>query len=125
MSSSMKIISINCHGLGIPEAMQELHCLISEEDPKFLFLSETKLDKDGFRRLKRKLDNDSLPTRTKLFERNVLHSFSCVLYNEEAETCDHLYLECIFAQAVWLQTPLLNDYGSFLKMKFIDDLLMQ
>ena len=121
----MKIISLNCHGLGIPEAMQELHCLISEEGPKFLFLSETKLDKDGFRRLKRKLDNDSLPTRTKLFERNVLHSFSCVLYNEEAETCDHLFLECIFAQAVWLQTSLLNDYGSFLKMKFIDDLLMQ
>ena len=64
--------------------------------------------------------NDSLPTRTKLLERKFLHSFSCVLYNEEAETCDHLFLECSFAQAVWLQSPLLNDYRCYLKMKFID-----
>ena len=64
--------------------------------------------------------NDSLLTRTKLFERKVLHSFSCVLCNEEAETCDHLFLECSFAQAVWLQSPLLNDYRFYPKMKFID-----
>ena len=56
MSSSMKILSLNCHGLGIPEVVQELRCLIREEDPKLLFLSETKLDQDDFRRLKRKLD---------------------------------------------------------------------
>ena len=56
MSSSMKILSLNCRGLGISEAVQELYCLISEEDPKHLFLSETKLDTDGFKRLKRKLD---------------------------------------------------------------------
>ena len=53
--------------------------------------------------------NDSLLTRTKLFERKVLHSFSCVLCFEEAETCDHLFLECSFAQAVWLQSPLSKD----------------
>ena len=64
--------------------------------------------------------NDSLPTRTKLLERKFLHSFSCVLYNEEAETCDHLFLECSFAQAVWLQSPLLNDYRCYPNMKFID-----
>ncbi|KAL4652850.1 hypothetical protein ACB092_01G261100, partial [Castanea dentata] len=52
----MKILSLNCSGLGIPKAVQELRCLIHEEDPKLLFLSETKLDRDGFRRLKRKLD---------------------------------------------------------------------
>lgn len=52
----MRILSLNSHGLGIPEAIQELHCLISEQDPKVLFLSETKLDRDGFRRLKRKLN---------------------------------------------------------------------
>ncbi|XP_075649856.1 uncharacterized protein LOC142620360 [Castanea sativa] len=64
--------------------------------------------------------NDSLPTRTKLFERKVLHSFSCVLCNEKAKTCDYLFLECSFAQAVWLQSPLLNDYRHYSKMKFID-----
>ena len=56
MSTSLKILSLNCRGLGIPEAVQELCCLISEEDPKILFLSETKLDSDGFKRLKRKID---------------------------------------------------------------------
>ena len=56
MSSSMKILSLNCREFGIPEAVQELCCLIREEDPKLLFLSKTKLDWDGFRRLKRKLD---------------------------------------------------------------------
>ena len=43
-----------------------------------------------------------------------------MLCNEEAETCDHLFLECSFAQAVWLQSPLLNDYRFYPKMKFID-----
>ena len=52
----MKILSLNYCGLGISEAVHELCCLISEEDSKLLFLSETKLDKDGFRRLKRILD---------------------------------------------------------------------
>ena len=52
----MRILSLNCHGLGIPEAVQELHYLLSEEDPKVIFLSKTKLDKDGFRRLMRKLN---------------------------------------------------------------------
>jgi len=52
----MKILSLNCCGLGIPEAVQELHCMISEEGPKIFSLSETKLDRDGFRRLKRKLN---------------------------------------------------------------------
>lgn len=55
-----------------------------------------------------------------MFERKVLHSFSCVLCNEEAETYDHLFLECSFAQAVWLQSLLLNGYRLYPKMKFID-----
>ena len=56
MSTSLKILSLNCRGLRIPEAVQELYCLIGEEDPKILFLSETKLDSDGFKRLKRKIN---------------------------------------------------------------------
>ena len=36
----MKILSLNYRGLGIPEAVQELRCLVSEEAPKILFLSE-------------------------------------------------------------------------------------
>ena len=56
MSTSLKILSLNCRGLRIPEAVQELCCLIGEEDPKILFLSKTKLDSDGFKRLKRKIN---------------------------------------------------------------------
>lgn len=43
-----------------------------------------------------------------------------MLCNEEAETYDHLFLECSFAQAVWLQSLLLNGYRLYPKMKFID-----
>lgn len=47
----MKILSLNYRGLGIPE----LRYLASEEGPKVLFLSKTRLDRYGFTRLKRKL----------------------------------------------------------------------
>ena len=52
--------------------------------------------------------NDSLPTRTKLFDRKISNSFSCALCNDEAETNSHLFLECSFAQSVWLQTQFWN-----------------
>ncbi|XP_075654705.1 uncharacterized protein LOC142624853 [Castanea sativa] len=52
----MKILSLNCRGLGIPEAVLELRCLSMEEGPQVLFLCETKLDKYGFANLKRKLE---------------------------------------------------------------------
>ena len=51
----MKILSLNCRGLGIPEVVEKLCCLASKEGPKVLFLSKTRLDRDGFPRLKRKL----------------------------------------------------------------------
>lgn len=51
----MKILSLNYQRLGIPEVVQELCYLANEEDPKILFLSETRLNMDGFHSLKRKL----------------------------------------------------------------------
>ena len=39
---------------------------------------------------------------------------------DEAETCNHLFLECPFAQAVWLQSPISNDYRFPSNIKFID-----
>ena len=51
----MKILSLNCRGLGIPDVLQELHYLANEEGPKVLVLSETRLDMDGFVGLKKKL----------------------------------------------------------------------
>ena len=52
----MKILSLNCRGFGIPEAIEELRYLVREKGPKILFLSKTRLDMDGFHRLKKKLD---------------------------------------------------------------------
>ena len=52
----MKILSLNCRGLGIPDAIQELCCLANKEGLKILFLSETRLNINGFHRLKRKLE---------------------------------------------------------------------
>lgn len=63
--------------------------------------------------------HDSLPTRTKLFDRKILNSYSC-MFCDEAETCDNLFLECPFAQAVWLQSPISNDYRFPSNTKFID-----
>ena len=54
--SIMKILSLNCRGFGIPEAIEELRYLVREKGPKILFLSKTRLDMDGFHRLKKKLD---------------------------------------------------------------------
>ena len=36
--SNMKILCLNYQGLGIPEAVKELHCLVSEKCPKVLLL---------------------------------------------------------------------------------------
>ena len=49
-----------------------------------------------------------------------MNSFSCVLYNEEAETCTHFFLECSFAQVIWLQSSHLRDYRFSPHVKFID-----
>ena len=43
-----------------------------------------------------------------------------MFYTDEAETCNHLFLECPFAQAIWLQSPISNDYRFPSNIKFID-----
>jgi hypothetical protein len=42
-----------------------------------------------------------LPTQTKLFEKKISSSFSCLWCEEEPETCDHVLWRCEFAQRVW------------------------
>uniref|UniRef100_A0A2N9INQ2 Reverse transcriptase zinc-binding domain-containing protein n=1 Tax=Fagus sylvatica TaxID=28930 RepID=A0A2N9INQ2_FAGSY len=44
---------------------------------------------------------DILPTQTKLFDRNISHSFTCLWCGEEPETCDHVLWCCEFVQHVW------------------------
>jgi hypothetical protein len=42
----MKILCLNCRGLGQPEAVQEVHSLIKLHGPSLVFLSETRLFND-------------------------------------------------------------------------------
>jgi hypothetical protein len=44
---------------------------------------------------------DILPTRTKLFDRGILSSFSCQWCEENPETPSHVLWQCDFAQRVW------------------------
>lgn len=46
-----------------------------------------------------------LPTCTKLFDRKIGSNFSCSVCGEEAETRDHLFMECLIATNVWRTFP--------------------
>ena len=63
---------------------------------------------------------DSLPLQTKLFDRKISNSFSCVLCLEAAESCTHLLWECSFAQVVWLQAPFQNSIRLPLHIQFME-----
>ena len=105
----MKVLSLNCRGLGILEAVTELCCLAAEEAPQICFfvrLNLTNLTKVWAVMIPPKIKKfiwraciDSLPFRTKLFDRKILNTFSCVLCLEAAESFTHLLCECFFAQA--------------------------
>ena len=48
---------------------------------------------------------DILPNRTKLFEKGVLHSFSCQWCEDEPETSSHVLWQCAFVQKIWEACP--------------------
>jgi hypothetical protein len=48
---------------------------------------------------------DILPTRTKLFDKGVLNSFSCQWCGDESETTSHVLWQCEFAQRIWNACP--------------------
>lgn len=65
---------------------------------------------------------DSLPLHTKLFDMKISNLFSYGFCSEEAETGTHLFWECSFTQAVWLQAPFWNDFCLPNHISFIDTL---
>ncbi len=48
---------------------------------------------------------DIRPTRTKLFDKGVLNSFSCQWCGDESETTSHVLWQCEFAQRIWNACP--------------------
>jgi hypothetical protein len=46
-----------------------------------------------------------IPTQTKLFEKGITHSYSCLWCEDEPETSDHVLWGCEFAQKVWNSCP--------------------
>ena len=51
----MNFLSLNCHGLGNPQTVRELHDLVKQEDPKIVFLSETRLELEKLEVVRSKL----------------------------------------------------------------------
>lgn len=52
-----------------------------------------------------KILHEAIPTGSKLERRGVLSNTTCV-YCREAETTNHLFLQCTFATQVWSLVPL-------------------
>jgi hypothetical protein len=46
-----------------------------------------------------------LPTRTNLFDKGILHSFSCQWCEDESETLSHVLWQCDFAQRICYACP--------------------
>ena len=51
----MSCLSWNCRGLGNPQTEEELAALVSNKDPKMVFLMETKVEKTTMERIGRKM----------------------------------------------------------------------
>ena len=51
----MSCLSWNCQGLGNPQTKDELVALVSNKDPKIVFLMETKLEKTSMERISHRM----------------------------------------------------------------------
>ena len=51
MPGAIRLLSWNCQGLGNPWTGRSLRKIVREQVPTVCFLMETRLDKDGFKRL--------------------------------------------------------------------------
>ena len=56
----MSCLSRNCWGLGNPQTEDELIALVSNKDPKIVFLMETKLEKILMERIGRKMQFNNI-----------------------------------------------------------------
>ena len=63
---------------------------------------------------------DILPTRTKLFDRGVLHSFSCQWCEDAAETSSHVLWQCEFVQRIWSACPISIPSACVVDMTFCE-----
>jgi hypothetical protein len=66
---------------------------------------------------------DILPTKTKLFDKGLLHSVSCLWCEGEPETSSHVLWQCDFSQRIWIACPVNIPSSVSVSMSFKDFVL--
>jgi hypothetical protein len=66
---------------------------------------------------------DILPTKTKLFDKGLLHSVSCLWCEGEPETSSHVLWQCDFTQRIWIACPVIIPSSVSVSMSFKDFVL--
>ena len=61
-----------------------------------------------------------VPTQTKLFDKGISQTYSCLRCGDEAEMVDHLLCGCEFAQRVWKESPAMIPPSYNLSMPFAE-----
>jgi hypothetical protein len=61
---------------------------------------------------------DILPTKTKLFDKGLIHSVSCLWCEEDPETASHVLWQCEFAQRIWMACPVIIPSSCSISMNF-------
>uniref|UniRef100_A0A2N9G5C3 CCHC-type domain-containing protein n=1 Tax=Fagus sylvatica TaxID=28930 RepID=A0A2N9G5C3_FAGSY len=66
---------------------------------------------------------DILPTKTKLFDKGLIHSVSCLWCEGEPESSSHILWQCDFAQKIWMACPVIIPSSCSVSMNFRDFIL--
>ena len=66
---------------------------------------------------------DILPTKTKLFDKGLIHSVSCLWCEGEPESSSHVLWQCDFAQKIWMACPIIIPSFCSISMNFRDFIL--
>jgi hypothetical protein len=66
---------------------------------------------------------DILPSKTKLFDKGLIHSVSCLWCEEEPESSSHVLWQCDFAQRIWSACPVIIPSSCSVSMNFRDFVL--
>ena len=66
---------------------------------------------------------DILPTKTKLYDKGLIHSVSCLWCEGEPESTSHILWQCDFAQKIWMACPVTIPSFCYVSMAFKEFIL--